>query len=85
MRLVHKLKNVATSVHGDDFTSVGSKAELDWLEVKLESRYKLRKGGWLGPGKNDAMEILVLNQGIRWTDSGLEYKADPRQAECLWD
>ena len=48
---VHKLKNIATSLHGDDFTSVGPKIELDWLETKLESRYELRKGGRLGPGK----------------------------------
>ena len=34
---VHKLKNVATSVHGDDFTSVGPEVELVWLEAKLES------------------------------------------------
>ena len=47
---VHKRKNMATSVHGDDFTSVGPKAELDWLEAKLESRYELRKGGRLGLG-----------------------------------
>jgi hypothetical protein len=80
---VHKLKNIATSVHGDDFTSVGPKIELDWLEAKLESRYELRKGGRLGPGENDAKDILVLNRAIRWTESGLEYEADPRQAERL--
>ena len=72
---VHKLKNVATSVHGDDFTSVGPKAELDWLEAKLESRYKFRKGGRLGPGENDAKEMLVLNCATRWIESGLEYRS----------
>ena len=30
---VHKGRNVPTSVHGDDFTSVGAKADLDWLEA----------------------------------------------------
>ena len=31
---VHNSRNL-TSVHGDDFTTVGSKSELDWLEAKL--------------------------------------------------
>ena len=80
---VHTLKNVATSVHGDDFTSVGPKDALDWLEVSLEAKYELRKGGRLGPGDSDAKEITVLNRVIRWTDTGIEYEADPRQAERL--
>ena len=80
---VHKLKNLATSVHGDDFTTVGPKVELDWLEAKLEAKYELRKGGRLGPGENDSKEFLVLNRAIRWTETGLEYEADPRQAERL--
>ena len=82
---VHTLKNVATSVHGDDFTSVGPKDALDWLEVSLEAKYELRKGGRLGPGDSDAKEITVLNRVIRWTDTGIEYEADPRQAERLLD
>ena len=80
---VHRARNLATSVHGDDFTTSGPKVELDWFEAKLESRYELRKGGRLGPGRNDSKEILVLNRAIRWTESGLEYEADPRQAERL--
>ena len=49
----------------------------------MEAKYELRKGGRLGPGKNDAKEILVLNRVIRYTEHGLEYEADPRQAEGL--
>ena len=40
---VHKGRNISTSVHGDDFTSVGPKVELDWLEAQLENKYELRK------------------------------------------
>ena len=68
------------SVHGDDFTSVGAKADLDWLEARLEGKYGLRKCGRLGPGEDDAKEILVLNRAIRWTDNGLEYEADQSEA-----
>ena len=80
---VHKARSIATSVHGDDFTSAGPKAELDWLQSQLESKYELRLGGRLGPGDQDAKEILVLNRAIRWTEQGLEYEADPRQGERL--
>ncbi|MDE0779072.1 MAG: hypothetical protein OSB43_22550, partial [Nocardioides sp.] len=78
---VHSTRNLSTSVHGDDFTSVGPKLELDWLESALEGKYELRKGGRLGPGRSDSKEILVLNRAIRWTPNGLEYEADPRQQE----
>ena len=79
----HQDRSLVCSVHGDDFTTAGSKPDLDWFEAELESRYELRKGGRIGPGKNDAKEGRVLNRVIRWTDQGLEYEADPRQAERL--
>ena len=72
-----------TSVHGDDFTSCGPKRQLDWFENLLEARYELKRGGRLGPGKDDAREISVLNRILRWTETGLEYEADPRQCERL--
>ena len=28
---VHKPQNLATSVHGDEFTTIGPKLEIDWL------------------------------------------------------
>ena len=68
---VHNDKKVATRVHGDDFTSVGAKCDVDWLEKLMEAKYDLRKGGMLGPGKEDAKEILVFNRVIRYTDNGL--------------
>ena len=42
----------------------GPKSELNWLETQLEGKYELRKGGRLGPGKDDAKEILMLNRAI---------------------
>ena len=71
------------SVHGDDFTTVGPKCELDKFEALLEEKYELKKGGQIGPGKDDAKEFTVLNRMLRWTDSGIEYEADPRQGERL--
>ena len=35
---VHKDKNLATGVHGDDFTTVGAKCDLDWVETSMENK-----------------------------------------------
>ena len=56
---------------------------MDWFERTLESHYELRKGGRLGPGKDDQKAGLILNRVIRWIERGIEYEADPRQAEKL--
>jgi hypothetical protein len=79
----HAARSLVCRVHGDDFTAAGAKPDLDWFEAKLEASYELRKGGRLGPGKDDDKEGRILNRIVRWTDSGLECEADPRQAERL--
>ena len=33
----HESRGIDCSVHGDDFTSTGPKAELDWLEAQFKS------------------------------------------------
>ena len=40
---MHKDRNLTTSVHGDDFTTVGPRVELEWLEMKLEGMYERGK------------------------------------------
>ena len=81
----HKERQLRTTVHGDDFTTTGPKVSQDWLEEELRRRYELTAAPRLGPGKDDAKEGLILNRVVRWTDSGLELEADPRQAEKLVD
>ena len=61
----HPGRGLVSSVHGDDFTTVGSKTQLDWFETTLASHYELRKGGRLGPGDQDAKEGTVLSRVIR--------------------
>ena len=70
-------------MYGDDFTTTGTKANLDWFKEKLEARYELTEAARLGPGPDDDKEARVLNRVVRWTAEGLEYEADPRQAEHL--
>jgi len=79
----HEKYDITCSVHGDDFTAAGPKSALDWYEVELEKHYELRKGARIGPGPQDDKEATVLNRVVRWTDDGVEYEADPRQAEKL--
>ncbi len=79
----HSTRQLVVTVHGDDFTSVGAKRDLDWFEAAMEENYELTKQPRLGPGPQDAKEATVLNRVIRWTDEGLEYEADPRQSEKL--
>ena len=76
-------KQLVCSVHGDDFTVSGPCSSLNWFETTMKQKYELTVGGRLGPGADDDKEISVLNRIIRWTCSGIEYEADPRQVEKL--
>ena len=79
----HRERAIFVSVHGDDFTAAGPKNQLDWFEGVLRGHYELTVGGRLGLGPSDDKKATVLNRIIRWTDEGVEYEADPRQAEKL--
>ena len=80
---IHEEKDLMCTVHGDDFTTKGPKAHLDWFEDTLESLYEIKRGPRLGANEKDAKEASVLNRIVRWTSEGLEYEADPRQCERL--
>ena len=69
----HESRSLVSSVHGDDFTTARAKPDLDWFESELEAKYKSRKGGRIGPGKDDDKEGRFLNRVVRWTEDGLEY------------
>ena len=77
----HRARKLRCSVHGDDLTTVGSKANLDWFKAELEKLYEPKEAARLGPAPEDSKEATVLNRVARWTAQGLEIEADPRQAE----
>ena len=79
----HSKRPIVVTVHGDDFTSVGSKPDLDWFENAMRQNYELTAQPRMGPGPEDSKEGLILNRVVRYTEDGLEYEADPRQAEKL--
>ena len=78
-------RQVAVSVHGDDFTACGPADSLDWYEQAVAAEYEISIGPRLGPGPGDDKQARVLNRVITWYDDRIEYEADPRQAERLID
>ena len=79
----HKAKVISCSVHGDDFTATGPADALDWFETSVGQEYEITVGPRLGPGPNDAKETRAFNRVITWHEDGVDYEADPRQAERL--
>ena len=45
---------------------------------------ELTVGGRFGPVASDDEEISVLDRIIRWTSIGIQYDADPRKVEKLF-
>ena len=56
----HPTRNMACSVHRDDFTAAGPKPELDSCEATLKKSYELTVGGRFGPGPTDDTETIVF-------------------------
>ena len=77
---VHKGRGLSLTVHGDDFTVVGSSEELEWLGKKMKERYDL-KMDVLGPDQGQVPEVRILNRILRWGQEGIEYEPDQRHAE----
>ncbi len=76
----HHDRAICTAVYGDDFTTEGPKAELDWFVAELRGKFELVESARLGPAEEDDKEGRILNRVVRWTAAGLEYEAGPRQA-----
>ncbi len=62
---LHEERQLRCTVHGDDFTTVGGKEDLDWFEGEIEGHYECTIGPRLGPGPGDAKECTVLNRVVR--------------------
>ncbi len=79
----HDGRNIALTVHGDDFTSTGREADLRWLDHEMRKQLEL-KTEYLGPDRRrHQQQVRVLNRVLSWEEDGLAYEADPRHAEIL--
>ena len=79
----HPARNLHLVVHGDDFTTMGCKADLDWMEVELAKHFELKIRGRLGENCDGPQQIRILNRIVTITDEGLLYEADPRHVDLL--
>ena len=69
-------------VHGDDFVSTSSGAELRWLEAALERKFEI-KSKTIGHDVGDRTEVKILNRVISVTQQGFRYEPDLRHAELV--
>ena len=81
----HPAKQIRIKVHGDDFTGVGPKAELEWFAAELRKHWTIDVRGILGPPsmKDVDHSIVILNRLVTWTNKGIEMEADPRHVDLL--
>jgi hypothetical protein len=61
----HEEKKLVVNVHGDDFTSSGSKLSLGWIEQTMGDKYGVTESARLGPSSKDDTEVRVLNRVVR--------------------
>ena len=79
----HKARDVSVVVHGDEFTALGTDADLDFYEKALATHFELKIRGRIGEGCPGSNEIKILNRCLKLTASGLIYEADPRHIDLL--
>jgi len=78
----HKVRKIATLVHGDDYASTGTREDLEWLREELEKKFDI-KTTLVGHDKDQEKEMKVLNRIIRATAGGWEYEGDQRHGEII--
>ena len=81
----HPVKDVRTTLHGDNFASLGYRMDLEWLEGELSKEWSVQVEGYFGPpGEADCVcSMRTLNRLLAWTHEGIEWECDPRHVEIL--
>ena len=46
----HRARDITIVVHGDNFTALGTDADLDWYEQALQESFEIQLRGRLGEG-----------------------------------
>ena len=79
----HPHREMAITVHGDDFTCSGTEENLMWLEARMKAKFEI-KCEILGPSlERHKQEIRILNRVLTWTADGIVYEPDQRHAEIV--
>jgi hypothetical protein len=79
----HPVNGMRCVVHGDDFTFLGLRRDIDLVIADMKSWCELTVRAILGGEDGDDRDATILNRIVRWTGSGIEVEADPRHAEKL--
>ena len=80
----HKGRGISVVVHGDDFTSLGLDADLDWLQVEIAKHFEIKVRGRIGEGiKPEENMMRILNRIVEVHDDKITYEADPRHCDLL--
>ena len=72
----NKETKVRVVVHGDDFTFLGEKKELEVVRQQMENWYEIKFRGIMGSSSDDLKEVTILGRRLRWLNDQLEYEAD---------
>ena len=59
----HQVRRLRTFLHGDDFATVGSRAEIAWFRAALEKRFEI-KTQLIGPGHSHPAGRPGAGQGL---------------------
>ena len=70
-------------MHGDDFTLLGHRGELDWFKKMIEGKFEMKHQGRMGNRDGDIKSVRLLKRIITYTEEGIEYEADQRHAEII--
>ena len=79
-----EVRELRCVVHGDDFTALAGKQELDWFWIEISKKFQSKRRGRIGPKDADLKEIRILNGIVTRTPKRITYEADQRPVEiCL--
>ena len=81
----HKTRDISVVVQGDDFTALGTDADLDLYKKKLAEHFELKIRGRIGEGCSGPNKNRIMNRCVELTPEGHIYKADPHHVDLLTD
>ena len=79
----HPSRSIRAVIHGDDFTILGHRLELDWFRTEMTSVFAIKVKARLGPDQEGEQATRILNRIVEYGDNMLYYEADQRHAEDI--
>ena len=77
----HRVKDISSAVHGDEFAFCGLGSELTWTRGLMHKWFEVKVRGVLGTEEGDDKEVSILGRWVRCDEGGILYEADPRHCE----